>query len=183
MRGRFRSQLAAVGTALAVAASITHSGAALNTYLTLTGEVQGAIRGSVTIASRLDTIEIIEVHHLIHRPVIGGIVGAQTHEPFIFTKRIDRSTVNLYRALNTGERLTAIFRYYEPDPSGTGAEIQHYTIELRGALIVAIEPIKADNLDAQNLARPDTERVRMVYQEITVRYQVEDNEAEALRAN
>jgi len=181
MRGRFRSQLAAVGTALAVAASITHSGAALNTYLTLTGEVQGAIRGSVTLAGRLDTIEISEVHHLIHRPVIGGIVGAQTHEPFIFTKRIDRSTVNLYRALNTGERLAAIFRYYAFDSAG--AEIQHYTIELRGALIVAIEPIKADVLDTQISARPDTERVRMVYQEITVRYQVEDNEAEALRAN
>jgi type VI secretion system secreted protein Hcp len=180
MRGRHRSQLAAVGTALAVAASITYSGAALNTYLTLTGEVQGAIRGSVTLAGRLDTIEISEVHHLIHRPVSGGIVGAQTHEPFIFTKRIDRSTVNLYRALNTGERLTAIFRYYAVD--SVGAEIQHYTIELRGALIVAIEPIKADNLDAQTSARPDTERVRMVYQEITVRYQVEDNEAEALRA-
>ena len=180
MRGRFRSQIAAVGTALAVAASITHSGAALNTYLTLTGEVQGAIRGSVTIASRLDTIEIIEVHHLIHRPVSGGVVGAQTHEPFIFTKRIDRSTVNLYRALNTGERLTAIFRYYVPD--SVGSEIQHYTIELRGALIVAIEPIKADTLDAQTSARPDAERVRMVYQEITIRYTVEDNEAEALRA-
>ena len=181
MRGRFRSQLAAVGTALAVAASITHSGAALNTYLTLTGEVQGAIRGSVTSAGRVDTIEISEVHHLIHRPVSGGVVGAQTHEPFIFTKRIDRSTVNLYRALNTGERLSAIFRYYVPD--SVGAEIQNYTIELRGALIVAIEPIKADVLDAQTSARPDTERVRMVYQEITVRYQVEDNEAEALRAN
>ena len=181
MRGRHRSQLAAVGTALAVAASITHSGAALNTYLTLTGEVQGAIRGSVTLAGRVDTIEISEVHHLIHRPVSGGVVGAQTHEPFIFTKRIDRSTVNLYRALNTGERLSAIFRYYVSD--SVGAEIQNYTIELRGALIVAIEPIKADILDAQTIGRPDTERVRMVYQEITVRYQVEDNEAEALRAN
>ncbi len=159
--------MAVLAVLLAAVFSATHAGAALNAHLTLAGQVQGPIKGDVTTPGREDTILVSEIHHLIHLPLdpaSGQPTGSLQHEPFVFTKGVDRATVGMYTALSNGESLTATFRYYKPDP--VGGEIQYFTIRLVNARIIAMEPIKAEIQDPANTVFPDMERVRMIYQEI-----------------
>jgi type VI secretion system secreted protein Hcp len=169
MNRRLRQGVVLVAVGVAVIISTTPVGAALNTYLFLEGQNQGAIPGEVTQAGREDSILVTEVHHLIHLPVdpdTGQIIGSLRHQPFIFTKGVDRSSVPMYAALANNEILTADFRYYRP--GGGGQEVQYFTIVLINARIIAIEPIKPETQDAITAALPDMERVRMVYQQIEI---------------
>ena len=67
---------------------------ALNAYLTLTGETQGDIKGSVTQAGREDSIMVIATQHEIVSPrdaASGLPTGKRQHKPFVITKEIDKS--------------------------------------------------------------------------------------------
>jgi len=161
--------MAVLALLLAAAFSATDAGAALNAYLTLEGQDQGPIPGEVTTHGREETILVTEIHHLMHQPVdpnTGQIIGALKHEPFIFTKEVDRATVPLYIAVMNNESLNATFRYYEIDQ--TGHEVHYFTIQLINARVIAIEPIKPETQDPATASFRDMERVRMIYQQIEI---------------
>ena len=181
MRGVARFGLLLFGGAVAVGLCAAPAQAAQSSYLELTCGTQGSIYGSsaVTSLGRENKIEVHEVHHLVRED---PATARRVHEPFIFTKSVDRSTVNLYRALATGEGCTAIFRFYRPDPA-TGGEVQYRTITLGNVRITAIEPITADVQAPANINLPDRERVRMVYATITLDYSGEDIESYSISVN
>jgi type VI secretion system secreted protein Hcp len=82
-------------------------------------------------------------------------------------KKLDRATVNLWRAMDTNEMLVDVkFHFWRPD--GMGGEEQYYQVELTGARIVAIEPL-SPRLDVPETQNIDfTERIRMSYETMTV---------------
>jgi len=174
MSRRHRYMAALLGAAAALGLGGQEARAAELAYLQLTGGIQGPILGDATVVQQANRIEAIEIHHLIRRDPGNG---RMVHEPFIFTKRVDRSTVNLFRAMDTNETLTAIFRYYRPDPSGTGQILLYYVVTLTDAVIVAIEPIKGDVLDPVLGFMPDRERVRMMYGRIRIEFPPDGGES------
>lgn len=156
---------------LAAVALILVSGtplrAAQNCFLKIEGQTQGWIRGDSTIGSmgREDHIEGLEYHHLMEMPSGGTAVN---HQTVIITKRLDRSTPSLLRAMDNSEQLTVQIRFFRPDPGGTGAEQEFYEVLLEDARLVSIEPLKGHTLVSDTLMLPDTERLRFSYGRITV---------------
>ncbi len=82
---------------------------ALNAYLTLKGETQGDIKGSVTQAGREDTIAIIAFDQEIKSPrdaASGLPTGKRQHGPLTITKEVDKSTPLIYSAMVNNENIS-----------------------------------------------------------------------------
>ena len=111
-------------------------------YLTATGQVQGAIRGSVTKKGFEDTIEVLGVSHevLSPRDAASGLpTGRRQHKPIVVTKPVDKATPLLASALTTNENLTSVKLAFLRLDRGSRKEVQYYTIELVNASIAGIE--------------------------------------------
>ncbi len=141
---------------------------ALNAYLALEGESQGDINGSVTQAGREDTIMVIGVNHEVISPrdrLSGQPTGKRQHAPLTVTKEVDKSTPLLYNALVNSERMK-VFRLEFWQPSKTGKEVQHYTVELMGATISGIQFEMLNNKYPENMQHKEREHVSFCYQRI-----------------
>src|SRR4051794_3294922 len=108
---------------------------ALNAYLKLKGQKQGEIKGSVTQKGREGKIMVIAVSHEIVSPrdaASGLPTGKRMHKPFVITKELDKSSPLLYSVLCTNENVSEWeLQFWTPQlraTSGTGAEVQHYTV-------------------------------------------------------
>jgi type VI secretion system secreted protein Hcp len=146
---------------------------ALNVYMTLKGQKQGPINGSVTQRGRENSILVHAVSHSIATPrdaASGLPTGKRMHRPFVVTKEIDKSSPLLYQALTTNENLTTCqFLYYATAPGaaeGAGLERQIYTITLTNANIAEIDQRMANNLEAGMANMPVLEVVSFTYQKI-----------------
>ena len=168
---------------LAVAVMPAVSWAALPAFMTLTGETQGVIQGSVTQAGREDSIEVIGFGHNVSQVLdaaSGLPSGKRQHRPIRIVKEIDKSSPKLLTALTNNENLTeCAIRFWRP--TGTGQEEQYYTVELVNAKIVSIMPnhssVLPDSLDVD--PDPMTETVTFVYQRIVVTWQEGEITSEA----
>jgi type VI secretion system secreted protein Hcp len=141
---------------------------ALNAYLTLVGENQGPILGSVTQTGRVGQIMVIAYGHEVFTPrntTSGLLTDARQHEPLRITKEIDKSTPLLMNAWSRGEVMTEFYlRFWTP--SSSGAEVQHYTIRLSGAQIVSIQQEMMNNKYPENMQHKEREYVTFTYRGI-----------------
>jgi type VI secretion system secreted protein Hcp len=141
---------------------------AQSAYLTLSGQKQGSIQGSVTQAGREGTILVHSFDCAItipRDPASGLPTGKRQHSPIVILKEIDKSSPRLWEALVTNEILnTWILRFYSPTPTGTVT--QSYTITLTNATIASIDESMADNAIPDNLNLPMREQVSFTYQKI-----------------
>lgn len=117
--------------------STTDSTTALPTqmYLTLEGETQGDILGSVTQAGHEGQIHCIGYQHTIVSPrdaASGLPTGKRQHKPFVITKEVDKSTPLLYYSLTNNENMANFKMEFISD------SISFYRIELVDAQIVSI---------------------------------------------
>ena len=133
-----KAMLPALAAGFVLAFAPAH--AALNSYMRVTGETQGDIKGSVTQAGREDSIMVIAFEHEVVSPrdaASGLPTGRRRHAPLIVTAPIDKSTPLLFNAMANNENLTNVtLRMYKP--SRTGKEEQYYTIELVNATVASI---------------------------------------------
>jgi type VI secretion system secreted protein Hcp len=141
---------------------------ALNAYLSLTGQRQGPIRGSVTQKGREGKIMIIGVMHEIvcpRDPSSGLPTGKRIHKPLTLLKEVDRSSPLLYLVLTSNENISdARLEFWTPTPTGT--ERQHYTVRLTNANISGIV-LKMANVRSPKLSKiPEYEEVSLTYQKI-----------------
>ncbi|WP_339137021.1 MAG: Hcp family type VI secretion system effector [Candidatus Electrothrix sp. GW3-4] len=142
---------------------------ALNAYLTLKGETQGDIKGSVTQAGREDSIMVIATDHEINSPrdaASGLPTGKRQHGPFTICKEIDKATPLLYSALVNNENITE-FKIEFWRPSASGKEEQFFTIELVNASISKIHHEMLNNKYPENMQHREREHVSFCYQKIT----------------
>lgn len=146
---------------------------ALNAYLTLKGQKQGTIKGSVTIKGRENSIMVIAVSHEIVSPrdaASGQATGKRQHKPFVITKELDKASAFLYNALCTNENITEFkLQFWTPKKIGgtvTGGEVQHYTVELTNASIANISFKMLNNKNPELMKYAEYEEVSFVYESI-----------------
>lgn len=141
---------------------------ALNSFLKLEGQTQGNIKGSVTQKGREGKIMVIAFHHEILSPrdaASGQATGRRTHQPFVITKEIDKSTPLLYNALINSERLT-VWELQCFAAKSNGTEVNYYTVKLTNAKIIEIRSIMLNNKVTENNKMPIMEEVSFVYEKI-----------------
>ena len=146
---------------------------ALNAYLKLKGQKQGEIKGSVTQKGREHKIMVIAVSHEIvspRDPASGLPTGKRMHKPFVITKELDRSSPLLYNSLVNNENITDWeLQFWTPQlkaASGTGVEVQHYTVKLTNANIASIAFRMANNKHPDLMKYAEYEEVAFTYQKI-----------------
>jgi len=141
---------------------------ALNSYLTLKGQKQGAINGSVTQKGRENSIMIIAVSHSVLSPrdaASGLATGKRMHKPVVLTQELDKSVPLLYNVLVNNENLTEwTLKFWEP--SQTGAEKQYFTIKLTNATIASIDFRMANNKHPDLMKFKEYLEVAFTYQKI-----------------
>jgi type VI secretion system secreted protein Hcp len=141
---------------------------ALNAYLTLKGQKQGDITGSVTEKGRENSILVHAFNEGISSPrdpATALPTGKRQHTPVIILKEIDRSSPLLRNALINNENLTTWqLKFWAAGPTGT--QMQIYTINLTNANISSITESMLDNEDPAHASFPLREEVSFVYQKI-----------------
>lgn len=141
----------------------TSAEAANLAYLYLTGSKSGEIKGGVTQRGRENSIGVIAVEHEVK---VDG--SGRRHSVFTLTKEVDRSSPTLYSLLANNENLpNAEIRFWTPQISaatGTGTELQYYTIVLSNARITDIKFRMA------NIRNPDLQKYRE-YEEVSFTYE------------
>jgi len=145
----------------------------------LTLEIDGnAVEGESTIASmeREGTIECSTFEDSVEQPreaQTGYMTGRREYSPIVISKRIDKTTPLLFKALTLNEPVTkAEFRFFRPSPGGSGAEEHFYTVLLEGAHISSITRVSKDAIMGGEAAPPMMEWVKFVFQDITVTYEI-----------
>lgn len=146
---------------------------ALNAYLTLKGQKQGEVKGSVTQKGREGKINVIAVSHSIvcpRDPQSGLPTGQRQHKPFVITKELDKSSPILYNILCTNENLIEwTLQFWTPQvraATGVATEVQHYTVRLTNANIASINFVQP-NVRDPNLAKfAEYEEVAFTYEKI-----------------
>jgi type VI secretion system secreted protein Hcp len=141
---------------------------ALNAYLKLKGQKQGEIKGSVTQKGREGKIMVIGVMHEIvcPRDVVSGLpTGKRFHKPFLIKKELDCSSPLLLNMLVNNENIPQWeLQFWQP--SATGQERQHFTVELTNATISSIH-LRSPNNRNPALARcAEQEEIAFTYQKI-----------------
>lgn len=163
---RLRTLLLIVVTAVI---SSQTSFAALNAYLYLEGETLGHIKGSVTQEGREELIMVIGYSHIISSLRDQSTCqpsGRLNHTPLSITKEVDQSTPLLLRAFADHERMNQFrLEFWQPSPSG--AEVQHYTIELKDAYIAGINQEMLNNKYPENMQHKEREHISFTYSRVT----------------
>jgi type VI secretion system secreted protein Hcp len=145
--------------------------AALNGYMSLKGQKQGDIKGSVTQRGREGKIQVIAFDWGIQSPrdaASGLPVGKRLHKPFTFTAEIDQSHPKILQALANNENITTMeFQFWTPQlkaATGVGSEVQYLTYRFTNATISAV----SDSMD--NNKHPDLAKYA-IYTRISITYQ------------
>jgi type VI secretion system secreted protein Hcp len=143
MQNRIRSLVFLVCLATVTLLPMSEAHAALNAYLTLKGQKQGDVRGSVTKKGQEGSIQVIAVSHEILSPrdaASGLPTGKRQHKPLVIRKQIDKSTPILHSMLVNNETITSwdlgVFL-----PNAKGSESLAYTIKLTEVGIASIRMI------------------------------------------
>ena len=146
---------------------------AMMAYMYPKGQKSGAINGSITQKGRENAIGVIAVSHSIvapRDPQSGLPTGQRMHKPFTFTKELDKATPILYNVLCTNENLTeATFKFWTPQikaTTGTGTEVQHFTVKLVNANIASIDFRMANNKHPDLMKFAEYEEIAFTYQKI-----------------
>src|SRR3954467_12202062 len=119
---------------------------ALNAYLKLKGQKQGEIKGGVTQKGREGKIMVIAVSHEVISPrdaASGLPTGKRMHKPIVITKELDKSSPLIMGMMTTNENIPSwSCEFWAPQKqaagTGTGQEVQNYTIELVNANIASV---------------------------------------------
>jgi type VI secretion system secreted protein Hcp len=139
----------------------------IEAYCTIEG-MEGPIEGSVQIAGRENTIEVVEFNHQVHIPSdrkSGRLTGVRQHRPAVITKAYDKSTPYLYKALTNGEELpSVIVRWYDIDDTGT--EVNYFTHTYEQARISDIRSYMPSTKDPTMDQYTHMEDVSFVYESV-----------------
>lgn len=140
---------------------------ALTSYLTVTGETQGAIEGECDQAGREGTIMVYEMDHAVtipRHPQTGLPTGTRLHKPLEVVKQKDKSSPLLFQACTTGEQVTVELTFWRINSAGV--EEHYFTLTLEGAIIVEMREYKPNVLLQENEPYHDMERILFSYRKI-----------------
>jgi type VI secretion system secreted protein Hcp len=147
---------------------------ALNAYLKITGQKQGAINGSVTQKGHENSILIHAFSNEIDSPrdpASGLPTGKRMHKPCFLLKEVDKSSPLLWNALTNNENLTSCqIQFWTPANAaagtGVGVEKQVYTVTLTNASIASMVQSMPSNVDPSTAKLSLQEEITLTYQKI-----------------
>lgn len=146
---------------------------ALTSYVKVTGDKQGDIKGGCTQSGdKADAMLIYGMEHKIEIPRdthTGLATGQRIHHPYTILKAKDVASPKLMQACCTGEGLTVTHEFYLIDPA-TGAEKKYYTVKLEEALAVQVEANTPATFLPENKPYHDMEKVSFTYSKITATF-------------
>lgn len=133
------------------------------------------IKGESTQISlgRADSIECVYYQQSVQtsREASSGMAtGRRQFEPIMITKRIDKSSPLLQRALANNEKIDAMFKFFRPNPQGDGTTQQFYTVVISNARIASIKQMSPDTIKPATSSDPPTEDVTFAYGKIQYLY-------------
>ncbi len=134
------------------------------------------VLGDSTVHSmgREDSIECVGFEDGVWTPrdqKTGRVSGRRVYEPLRITKRVDRSTPLLAKALSQNEKIEAEFKFYRPC-IGAGGEEHFFTIKIDEGRIASIKRLIPNLFEAGNDDMPMTEEVTFVFHDITWTYEI-----------
>jgi type VI secretion system secreted protein Hcp len=146
----------------------------LSGFLTLTGQKQGQIKGSVTQKGREGTIEVIGLSHSIISPrdqASGLPSGKRMHKPLTILKELDIASPLLLSALTQNENISKwelkfYTTAYNDRTQSIGTEMNNYVIKLVNASICSYDLTGPNNKHAELMKLKEFEAVSFVYEQI-----------------
>lgn len=143
---------------------------AVNAYLTLKGQRQGAISGPVTETGRQNSIEIRSFSNLIESPrdpASGLASGPRLHTPVSVMKEIDQTSTALRSAFVSNENFVSwALQFWTVGAVDPVMDSEAYTIRLTNANIVSIREFMTGNDELANSGLPLCEEITFTYQKI-----------------
>lgn len=106
----------------------------------------------------------------------GMATGRRTYEPIIITKRIDKSSPLLAKALCRNEVIEGTFKFFRPALAGDGTTEQFFTVVIAEGRLSHVVRTSPDTFDPASAARPPTEEVGFVFH--TIRWSYTDGGVE-----
>ncbi|EZI31121.1 type VI secretion system tube protein TssD [Pantoea agglomerans] len=145
---------------------------AIPAYLWLKDDGNNIIVGSVDVAGREGAIEILGLNHgvmLSTDNVTGKTTAVREHASYSFDKEIDKSSLCLYRAVTSGQKLcSAEIRFYRINDAGQ--EVEYFITLMEGVTVICVGPMMYDVKSRYGEARDHLETVELIYEKITWRY-------------
>lgn len=145
----------------------------LSLHLTANGT---DVAGDHTLNSlgRANTIEVVSLEQQVKTAFDRGTLratGRRVYVPLRFSKRIDRSTPLLRRALVNNEVVAGEFRWYRPHPAGDGSTQHFFTLAFTQGRITGATLRLPDTLGAETATLPPLEDIELVFNEVTWRWE------------
>ncbi|MEJ2046426.1 MAG: type VI secretion system tube protein TssD [Reinekea sp.] len=141
-------------------------------FVHLVDEQGNEIHGSVAVAGREGSMEILEFDHNIYIPTdrdSGELTGTRKHGAIHITKAFDAASPYLFKACCNGQKLQkAIITWYKIDE--TGQEVPYYQHLLEGVKVNSYAPQMANVKDPGMEKIPHVENVALRYEKITHTY-------------
>ncbi len=133
------------------------------------------INGDSTVISlgRENTIECLKFEYKLETTrdgASGMTTGERVHRPITITKRCDKSSPLLYKALCNNEVVEGIIKFYRPNPTGDGTTEQYFTIEFKEARVSSIRSFQPFVMDPNTANLPELEEVSFAFGEISWTY-------------
>jgi type VI secretion system secreted protein Hcp len=141
-------------------------------YMWIKDDTGAEIKGSVDVAGREGSIEVLEFHHEVRIPTdpdTGSLTGTRKHEAMTFVKAYDAASPYLYKAVCEGQTFTEVeLKWYRIDETGT--ETEYFNHKLEGVKVCSVKPIM-HNVKAKEFERfVHMEEVCIRYQKIVWTY-------------
>lgn len=132
------------------------------------------IRGESPVMSpgREGTIEVLSLTMGVTSPrdvATGMATGRRTYDPIVITKRIDKSSPLLAKALTHNEVVEGTIRFYRTKPDGTMSN--YYTLRFSNGRVSSVRQYLPNVLDPATASLPPYEEVSFVFQTITWIYE------------
>lgn len=145
---------------------------AIPAYLWLKDDGGANIQGSVDIAEREGSIEVLGMNHGVTFPAdntTGTPVTTRKHSPFSFDKAIDASSVYLYKAVVSGQKIhSAEIKFYRINDNGQ--ESEYFSSLMEGVTVISVGPMMYDVKSPYGEMQNYLEVVELTYEKITWRY-------------
>lgn len=124
----------------------------------------------VTSLERADTIEVVSMEQQMSRSFDRATLqptGRRIYAPVRFTKRLDRSTPLLRKAMVNNEVVAGNFRWFRPDPDASGTTEQFFTLTFTEGRITKCTLKLPDTLSADTASLPPLEEIELTVGVIT----------------
>ena len=141
-------------------------------YMWLKDDTGADVKGSVEVAGREGSVEVIAFDHQVRIPTdadTGRLTGTRKHEAITLVKAYDASSPYLYKAVCEGQTFTEVeIKWFRIDDTGT--ETEYFNHKLEGVKVGSVKPIMYNVKDPSKERYEHLEEVQMRYQKIIWTY-------------